>query len=170
VQLRPDMWREVASPLLFNRVMRDDESSEKPSAEKGAEAAQTPAIRLALVADDDAAIRILVTRILERHGYHVDAARDGAEAIEKLLQRDYCVIALDLMMPRIDGVGVVKYLSEHMPDKLQRVVVMTAYGKTALPRVCPPVTRFVEKPFDIEALLAETAQAGSGNVVEDAAE
>ncbi len=112
--------------------------------------------RRALVVDDDAAIRILVTRILQKQCFQVDAARDGAEAIEKLLQHDYDVIALDLMMPRIDGFGVVRYLIEHMPAKLENVIVMTAFGQNALHKVCPPVTRFVEKPFDIASLIAET--------------
>jgi len=59
-----------------------------------------------LVVDDDAAIRILISRILSRHGFRVDAAADGAEAIEELLQHDYALVTLDLMMPRIDGYGV----------------------------------------------------------------
>ena len=113
--------------------------------------------RRALVVDDDASIRILVTRILQREGFHVDSARDGCEAIEQLLQHDYTVVALDLMMPRIDGFGVVRYLVEHMPDKLQNVIVMTAFGQRMMHRVCPPVTRFVEKPFDVAALIAQTA-------------
>jgi len=116
-------------------------------------------MRRALVVDDDAAIRILVSRVLAREGFAVDSARDGAEAIEKLLQQqDYDVIALDLMMPRIDGFAVVRYLAEHLPAKLQNVLVMTAFGTSALTRVCPPVARFLEKPFDIEALLAEAAK------------
>lgn len=110
----------------------------------------------ALVIDDDAAIRILVSRILGRHGFTVDTVRDGGEAIEKLIEhRDYALITLDLMMPRIDGFAVVKYLEEHQPDVLKRVVVMTAYGSQAMDRVCPPVTRFIEKPFEIERLLEE---------------
>lgn len=116
--------------------------------------------RRALVVDDDAGIRILVTRILQRHSFTVDVARDGAEAIEQLLQHEYDVIALDLMMPRIDGFAVVNYLNERMPHKLDKVIVMTAYGNSALEKVCPPVTRFIEKPFDIEALIAEAADAG----------
>jgi CheY-like chemotaxis protein len=118
--------------------------------------------RRALVVDDDAAIRILVTRVLGRHGFAVDTARDGAEAIEKVLENDYAVITLDLMMPRIDGVAVVKYLSEHRPDTLSRIIVMTAYGASAYEQVCPPVVRFIEKPFDIEALIAEAALAAGG--------
>lgn len=116
----------------------------------------TPA-RRALVVDDDAGIRILVTRILARHGFIVDSARDGAEAIEKLLQHEYDVVALDLMMPRIDGFGVVKYLTEHLPAMVGKVIVMTAFGANALPRICPPVVRFLEKPFDIDRLVAEAS-------------
>lgn len=112
----------------------------------------------ALVVDDDAGIRVLVHRILSRQGYAVEVARDGAEAIEKLIEHDYDLIALDLMMPRIDGMGVVRYLVEHNPDKLANVLVMTAFGPTALPKVCPPVTRFIEKPFDIHTFLSEAAE------------
>ena len=114
--------------------------------------------RRALVVDDDAAIRVLVSRVLQRQGFEVDCARDGCEAIEQLLQYDYDLIALDLMMPRIDGFGVVRYLTDHMPEKLASVIVMTAFGQRALHAVCPPVTRFVEKPFDIALLIAEATK------------
>jgi len=113
--------------------------------------------RRALIVDDDAAIRILISRILSRHGLSVDAVRDGAEAIEMLMQHEYDVIALDLMMPRIDGFGVVHYLAEHRPELLPRVIVMTAFGTDALNRVCPPIQRVIEKPFDVGRLIAETS-------------
>jgi CheY-like chemotaxis protein len=119
--------------------------------------------RRALVVDDDAAIRVLVTRILIRHGFKVDTARDGAEAIEKVLEHHYNVITLDLMMPRIDGVAVVKYLSEHNPETLSHIIVMTAFGSKALEKVCPPIVRFVEKPFDINALLAQAEEVGAAS-------
>ena len=116
----------------------------------------------ALVVDDDAAIRILVTRIFTRHGFIVDAVPDGAEAIEQLLQHDYAVITLDVMMPRIDGYAVVRYLLEHQPGTLARVIVMSAFGSGAIQKVCPPVQRFIEKPFDVQTLLAEAAECGRG--------
>jgi CheY-like chemotaxis protein len=111
--------------------------------------------RRALVVDDDASIRILVTRILTRNGFVVESARDGAEAIEKVLEHDYNVITLDLMMPRIDGFAVMKYISEHRPELLRNVIVVTAYGPNVMEKVCPSVVRIVEKPFDLNALLAE---------------
>lgn len=116
----------------------------------------------ALIVDDDAGVRILVSRILSRHGYDVEAVKDGAEAIEHILREDYAVIVLDLMMPRIDGEGVVKYLVEHRPEVLPRVIIMTAFGERAKLTVCPPVVRFIEKPFDISRLLSETDECADG--------
>ena len=113
----------------------------------------------ALVVDDDAAIRILVTKILRRRGFEVDSVPDGAAAIEQLMQHEYSVIVLDLMMPRIDGFGVIHYLSDHAPEMFERVIVMTAFGQTIAEKICPPVVRFIHKPFEVERLLSEAASA-----------
>ena len=114
--------------------------------------------RRALVVDDDAGIRLLLKRILGRHQFEVDVARDGGEALEKILANDYAVIVLDLMMPRIDGAHVVRYLEEHRPDQLGNVIVMTAFGGSALADVCPPVARHIEKTFDVNHLLNEVTE------------
>jgi CheY-like chemotaxis protein len=112
----------------------------------------------ALVVDDDVAIRILVSRILEGRRFIVDTANDGAEAIQKLATASYAVILLDLMMPRVDGIGVVKFLAEYHPDQLASVIVMTAFGERASERLPSPRVRFLEKPFDIHALVAEVSE------------
>jgi two-component system response regulator VanR len=119
--------------------------------------------RKVLVVDDDVAIRILIARLLSRT-FEVDSARDGAEAIEKIRENDYAVIILDLMMPRIDGVGVVNYLREHYPEKLKSVIVVTAFGSAAQPRVAPDIERFIVKPFDVGELLREVIECGGGPV------
>lgn len=114
--------------------------------------------RKALVVDDDAGIRLLVRRILTKEHFDVDLACDGAEALEKILAYEYAVIVLDLMMPRIDGVEVVRYLADNVPSKLSSVIVMTAFGASALRQVCPPVGRFLEKPFDVNHLVNEVTE------------
>jgi two-component system, response regulator, stage 0 sporulation protein F len=111
--------------------------------------------RRALVVDDDPGIRVLVTRILTRNGFLVESARDGGEAIEKVMQHDYKLITLDLMMPRIDGFAVLKYLSEHHPAMLANVVVVTAFGSNMIEKIGSSAVRVVEKPFDLNVLLAE---------------
>lgn len=114
--------------------------------------------RKALVVDDDAGIRILVKRILTRHNFVVDVARDGGEAIECIERNDYGVIVLDLMMPRIDGRAVVRYLEKHHPEKLRHVIAMSAFGASAMSSVCPPVGRFLEKPFEVDHLIKEATE------------
>jgi len=111
--------------------------------------------RSALVIDDDAAIRVMVSRVLERNGFKVEVARDGAEGIEMLAVSDYDVIVLDLMMPRLDGAAVIRYLTSYFPEKLDNVIVTTAFGASAMEHVCPPVHHFLEKPFDVSDLVAE---------------
>ena len=70
-------------------------------------------------------------------------------------RNDYGVIVLDLMMPRIDGLAVVRYIGQYCPEKLGNVIVTTAFGSRALEQVCPPVHHFLEKPFDVSVLVAQ---------------
>ncbi|HEY0142860.1 MAG TPA: response regulator [Thermoanaerobaculia bacterium] len=111
----------------------------------------------ALVIDDDIAIRRLVTRLLERRGFVVAAARDGAEGIEKLAADEYHVIVLDLMMPRVNGAGVLKYLGEYHPAQLATVIVMSAFGASTA-QLSPSPAAFLAKPFDVDALVHEVDQ------------
>jgi DNA-binding response OmpR family regulator len=121
-------------------------------------------LRKVLVVDDDVAIRILIARLLSR-SFEVDSARDGAEAIEKMRESDYAVVILDLMMPRIDGLGVLHYLREHDPAALKRVIVVTAFGSGAQPKVGSDVTRFLVKPFDVTDLLRAVTECGEQTAV-----
>ena len=114
--------------------------------------------RKALVVDDDAGVRTMIKRILSLNNFEVDTANDGAEALDKIVHNDYGVIVLDLMMPRLDGRGVVDFLAAEMPETLSRVIAVTAFGRNALQRVCPPVGRFLEKPFDIQHLVNEATE------------
>ena len=100
----------------------------------------------------------MLQRILARNQFDVDVARDGAEAIEKLLVGDYDVILLDLMMPRITGQGVVEFLTRTRPDYVSRIIAFTAFGKHALAEIAPPVGRVIEKPFDLNHLLREVTE------------
>jgi CheY-like chemotaxis protein len=111
--------------------------------------------RKVLVVDDDDAIRTMVERVLRRNHYDVESARDGCEAIEKLTRNDYSTILLDLMMPRIDGHGVLRFLENEHGEPAPPVIVMTAN----IPDVpdtaeAKSVFRVLPKPFDISQLLA----------------
>src|SRR5579859_935677 len=82
-----------------------------PGARSGAplEPASSPPRRI-LVVDDDADIRQLSTDVLIQHGYHVDAAEDGAAAWEALQLKRYDLLVTDNEMPKLSGVELLEKL------------------------------------------------------------
>lgn len=107
----------------------------------------------ALVVDDDVQIRTLISTILRRERYDVDQAEDGAVAISKLGDNGYDIVLLDLMMPKVDGLGVIAYLEKNQPQAMSHVVVMTAFTRSAVERIgfaCP----ILAKPFDLDRLMS----------------
>jgi DNA-binding response OmpR family regulator len=117
-----------------------------------------PPSKKILIVDDDDAIRNMVERVLRREHFEVESARDGFEAIEKLSRNDYATVLLDLMMPRIDGIGVLRFLeTEHKAPP--RVIVMTANLQGAdETREAKPVFRILPKPFDIHQLVSHVRE------------
>lgn len=112
-----------------------------------------------LVVDDDASIRALVARVFLRHGFEVETASDGVEAIDALDASHYDLLLLDLMMPRIDGIGVIEHLSKRPGDR-PRVVVMTAAVPDILRRMDrTQISSVITKPFELSDLLAAGEQA-----------
>lgn len=107
-----------------------------------------------LVVDDDDAIRAMVERVLRREQYDVECARDGFEAIEKLGRNEYATVLLDLMMPRVDGHGVLRFLQTERPDPKPAVIIMSANLQGASSAAAAePVRRVMPKPFDIHQLI-----------------
>lgn len=103
-----------------------------------------------LVADDDQAIRQLVATIIRREGIEVDVAADGFEAIEHLESGEYPVILVDLMMPRVDGFGVIEHLRLNPQRQKPVVLVISAYADQKFKQVDPEiVTGVIRKPFEV---------------------
>jgi len=98
----------------------------------------------------------MLAKVVERQDLQVDTARDGVEAIERINHDGYALIVLDLMMPRLDGYGVLKYLQEHQPDKLACTIIASAVPEhEILRRFDVPVYRIHAKPFDMGKLIAD---------------
>jgi CheY-like chemotaxis protein len=130
---------------------------------------QHPAV---LVVEDDLDIQMLVAEVLESEGYAVRTARNGRLGIESLREFPPDVVVLDLMMPEVDGFGVLDAWRE-LPEPRPPVVVVSAfdgYLPLALKRGASAALR---KPFDLDALLSSVRSALHGKKeplpVEDAA-
>ena len=103
-----------------------------------------------LVADDDDSIRRLLITLVRRENLEVDAAADGQQAIALLEQNRYDVILLDLMMPRVDGFGVVEYLRTHATEPKPVVLVITAYADQKFKEVDSDIVAgVIRKPFEV---------------------
>ena len=113
-----------------------------------------------LIVDDDDAIRTMVERVLRREQFEVESARDGYEAIEKLTRNDYATVLLDLMMPRVDGHGVLRFLETHPTPA--PVIVMTANTQSGSEAAdAKPVFRVLSKPFDIGQLISHVRECAT---------
>ena len=105
-----------------------------------------------LVIEDDTTIRVTLKDVLRRQGYQVDLAEDGAGGLEFSRQRAYGLTMLDLHLPDMHGLEVLKAIREADQDAL--VVVMTAFPevRTAVDCVKAGAYDYLNKPFELDDL------------------
>jgi two-component system, NtrC family, nitrogen regulation response regulator NtrX len=107
-----------------------------------------------LIVDDDESIRTTLKAILEDEGYSVNTAASGKEAIEKTQETAYNLALLDIRLPDIEGVELLKLMKENIPRT--RKIMLTGYPsiQNAIAAVNKNADAYLIKPVDIEKLLA----------------
>lgn len=106
-----------------------------------------------LVVDDDDAVRDALGGELEEHGYDVIRARNGSDALRLLDERVPDLAVVDLLMPELDGWGLIDAMRARGGAVAStRIVVMTAGGASVLARA-PVVAGYVSKPIRMTTLL-----------------
>ncbi len=106
-----------------------------------------------LVVDDDADVRYMLRRYLERHGYRVDTVEDGGRMRELMQRQRFDLIVLDLSLPGEDGLSLARYLREHYTVG---IIMLTAAAEV-VDRIIGLETGaddYVTKPFEPRELLA----------------
>lgn len=108
-----------------------------------------------LIAEDDADVRRLMALALEGEGHRVATASDGVEALRALAEVVPDLLLLDVMMPNLDGYGVLDHMTSSGLKDQVRVMMVTAKGserdaKRGLERGCDA---YMTKPFDVVELL-----------------
>jgi DNA-binding response OmpR family regulator len=103
----------------------------------------------ALIVEDDPAIRRLVEKLLTRSRIEIDTASDGRTALDKLRERPYSVLVLDLMVPELNGFEIIEFIkSENLSVP---VAVVSAVSQQALTKLDLDVVKLViSKPFDVD--------------------
>ncbi len=105
-----------------------------------------------LVVDDEPELRFLARVMLERAGYEVVEAKDGAEALSKLEQHEISLVLLDVMMPGDDGWVVCRRIKERHSVPVVMFTVRTSERDKKKSQECG-ADAHVNKPFDREELL-----------------
>ena len=106
-----------------------------------------------LLVDDDESIRTTLKAILEGEGYLVDMAASGKEAIEKTQEIAYNLALLDIRLPDIEGIELLKLIKENVPRT--RKIMLTGYPsiQNAVSAVNKNADAYLIKPVDIEKLI-----------------
>lgn len=85
-----------------------------------------------LIIEDDFFIRDLYQHILEKPGFEVELAEDGEEGVEKAKNPGISLILLDIMLPKLNGIQVLKILKSDEITRLIPVVLLTNLGQDSI--------------------------------------
>jgi DNA-binding NtrC family response regulator len=113
-----------------------------------------------LVVDDEEAITYLVkTELEDLQEFEVDTALSGSDAINLIQSKVYDVALLDVKMPRIGGVEVLRYIKDHAPTTQVIILTNVVDVKTAIETTKLGAYDFVSKPYDSAELVATVRRA-----------
>jgi DNA-binding NtrC family response regulator len=107
-----------------------------------------------LIVDDESDLRNLLNHVLTQAGYEVVEAPGGEEALNILQRETFDIALLDIQMPNINGIQVLKYLQKNSPST--KAIMLTGYAglKNAMEAKQFGATDFINKPYNIEDILA----------------
>ena len=124
---------------------------------------ETPTRRRVLIADDDAATRHGVAKLLENAGFDVSEAADGVAALGTIQQKQYDLVFLDIWMPHLSGLEVLARI--RTGTSRPKVIVMTSDGtsETLLRAVKEQAYDYLSKPFPPRQAVEVAQRALSAN-------
>ena len=106
-------------------------------------------VKRLLIVDDQQGIRLLLNEVLKKEGYVTYLAANGAEALRYAEEESIDCVLLDMKIPGMDGIEILKRLKEKWPQL--PVFMMTAYGELDVVQEALDLgaIRYFTKPFDI---------------------
>jgi DNA-binding NtrC family response regulator len=105
-----------------------------------------------MVVDDEEKVRKYLSRLVKNRGFQVETAADGATALAMIKENDFDVVLLDVLMPGIDGIAVLKEIKKLKP--LTEVIMLTgnASVETGIEGMRLGAFDYLLKPVDLENL------------------
>ncbi len=113
-----------------------------------------------LVVDDEESITFLLkTELEDLSDFDVDVAFNGTEAINRIQSTIYDIALLDIKMPRVTGIDVLRFINEHSPTTQVIMLTNVIDYKTAIETIKLGAYDFISKPYDPQQLLATVRRA-----------
>ena len=113
-----------------------------------------------LIVEDEAAIVDLLRLVLEREGYEIHSCQTGRDAINTMKTVHPHLVLLDVMLPGLDGVSIVRIMSEDDVLSSTPVIVTSALRESERLFVpYPQVKAFCSKPFALKELVEQVKRA-----------
>ena len=115
--------------------------------------------RKVLVVDDSPSILKLLSQTLNRQGFNVDTAENGAIGLEKMIHKSYDIVLMDLQMPVMDGLESVRRLREHEKQQdanIPQIIIglsANSDNETISEAFNAGITDFLPKPFKMESFF-----------------
>ncbi len=105
-----------------------------------------------LIVDDEEIMRTFLNEVLREEGYEIQLAASGREAVDLLTASTFDIVLTDIVMPELDGLGVVAAAKE-LPYEVD-VIVMTGYAsmETAVESMKLGAVDYITKPFNIDQI------------------
>ena len=112
-----------------------------------------------LIVDDEDDLRELLSHVLSARGYEIQSAANGEEAILALKRESFDLALLDIQMPKINGIQVLRYINENAPST--RAIMLTGYAdlKNAMEAREFGATDFISKPYKLDDILSTIQRA-----------
>ncbi len=106
-----------------------------------------------LVVDDAAFMRLVIRTMLEKNGFEIIEAENGAAGVKKYKECNPDVVTMDITMPEMDGLKALKTIREHDPKA--KIIMVSAMGQECLVKeaVMHGAKTFIVKPFQEEFIV-----------------
>jgi len=122
-----------------------------------------PAKGSVFIVDDDQALANVLTAELVAEGFDAVSAYDGEQAIGILCKRKFDLVLLDIKMPKVDGIEVLKFIQKNMPSV--KVMMLTGFGdlKLAMQSKQYGAIDFLTKPYDHDEVIGKIEKLVRGS-------
>lgn len=114
-----------------------------------------------LVVDDEKMIRDSIEVALKKEGYEVDTATDGLEAVEMVKEKEYDLVYMDMVMPKLEGLGASKKIKECRP-KIEICIISAYYHENATEyietQLGTHIGKVISKPISRDEIIELTKE------------